>query len=138
VLQWNVTGAERVSIDQGIGSVAPQGKQGVFPTVSKTYVLQAAGPGGSVSRAVTVSVTYEGGPKILRFWADPASINAGETAVLRWEVANADEVTIDNGIGRVDAQGPLTVTPQATTTYHISAANSKGTFHKDVRVVVRK
>ena len=137
VLKWTVTGAEQVSIDQGIGNVALQGKQGVYPTASNTYVLQAKGPGGSVSKPVAVSVTYEGDPKIVQFLADPTTIDAGETAVLRWEVVNAAEVRIEPGVGRVDAQGRFKVSPQTTTTYRIFAT-SKGTFHRDVQVKVRK
>jgi serine/threonine protein kinase len=136
VLRWNVSGADRVMIDRGVGGVQPQGNQGVFPTASGTYVLQATGPGGSVSRSVAVSVTYDGDPKILRFVADPEVVDAGETAVLRWEVVNAAEVRIEPGIGRVDAQGRYQVSPRTTTTYRIFGM-AKGTFHRDVTVKVR-
>jgi hypothetical protein len=137
VLKWAVTGAEQVSIDQGVGKVPPEGTRGVFPTMKTEYVLQATGPGGSVSRSVAVSVTRAGDLlRIVRFWADPETINAGETAVLRWEVVNAAEVRIDHGIGRVEAQGRFPVTPQATTTYRIFAT-AKGTYHRDVTVTVK-
>ena len=65
------------------------------------------------------------------------AINAGETAVLRWEVVNAAEVRIEPGVGRVEAQGRFPVTPQATTTYRIFAT-AKGTFHRDVQVTVMR
>jgi serine/threonine protein kinase len=135
VLKWSVTGADRVSINRGVGNVPLEGKQGVFPTAETEYVLQAAGPGGSISRSVDVNVTHTGDLKIVRFWADPETIKPGETAVLRWEVVNAAEVRIEPGIGRVEAQGRFPVTPQATTTYRISATSS-GTFHRDVQVKV--
>ena len=137
VLKWAVTGAEQVSIDQGVGKVPLEGNRGMFPTAKTEYVLQATGPGGSVSRSVAVSVTHEGDMKIVRFWADPDAINAGETAVLRWEVVNAAEVRIEPGVGRVEAQGRFPVTPQATTTYRIFAT-AKGTFHRDVQVTVMR
>jgi len=138
VLKWAVTGAEQVSIDQGVGKVPLEGTHPVFPTVSKTYVLRATGPGGSVSQTVMVTVTYKGNPEIGQFSADPETINAGETAVLRWETINADEVTIDQGIGRVDAQGLLRVTPRATTTYNIAAASSRGTNKRHATVTVKR
>jgi hypothetical protein len=137
VLRWNVTGAEQVSIDQGIGKVPQQGTQAVFPTTSKNYLMEATGPGGSVNRSVAVGVTCEGAPKIVQFLADPVSIDVGEAAVLRWEVVNAAEVRIEPGVGRVDAQGRFSVTPQTTTTYRLFAT-SKGTYHRDVQVKVRK
>jgi serine/threonine-protein kinase len=135
VLKWAVTGADRVFINRGVGNVPLEGKQGVFPTVETEYVLQAKGPGGSISRSVDVSVTHAGDLKIVRFWADPDTIKAGETAVLRWEAVNAAEVKIEPGVGRVDAQGRFPVTPQATTTYRLSVT-STGTFHRDVQVKV--
>jgi hypothetical protein len=138
VLKWTVTGADQVSIDQGIGKVQMEGTHPVFPTVSREYVLRATGPGGSVSQPVTVNVTYRGIPKIVQFSADPDTVNAGEAALLRWEVLNADEVKIDQGIGQVDAQGPFRVTPQTTTTYNISAASSRGTNKRKVTVTVKK
>ena len=98
--------------------------------------LNAPLPPGT--KPVTLSVTYEGAPTIRRFWADPPTINAGESAVLRWEVVNADEVTIKPGVGRVDAQGPFRVIPQTTTTYYISAASSKGTVRRNVTVEVKR
>ena len=136
VLRWSVTGAERVSIDQGIGNLPLEGTRPVSPTVSRDYVLEATGTGGSVSRTITITVMYRGIPKIVRFSADPDTISAGESAVLRWEVVNADEVTI-RGIGPVDAHGPLRVIPPATTTYSMSAASPRGTVRRDVTVTVR-
>jgi len=137
VRHWNVTGADHVSIDQGIGKVTPQGTQAAFPTVSKNYVLEATGPGGSMHQSVAIRVAHRPDPKILRFLADPATIDAGEASVLRWEVADAAEVRIEPGIGRVDAQGRFKVSPQTTTTYRIYVT-SKGTFWRDVQVKVNK
>jgi len=90
-----------------------------------------------LKRSVDIGVAYEGRQKIVRFWADPPAIEAGGTAVLRWEVINAAEVAIDHDIGRVDAQGVLKVSPSITTTYRLSAT-SKGTFHQDIEVKVKR
>ncbi len=136
LLRWSVSHADRVSINQGIGNVQAHGIQGVYPTVAKTYVLEATGPGGTATRSVDIAVTYPGEQKIVRFLADPDTIDAGGTAVLRWEVVNASEVRIDPEVGRVDALGRFPVSPKTTTKYRISAT-SKGTFHKDVTVTVR-
>jgi hypothetical protein len=59
ILQWNVTGATRVSIDQGIGEVAPSSSQGVIPNSSTVYTLTATGPSGSMSKSVVVTVTQQ-------------------------------------------------------------------------------
>jgi tRNA A-37 threonylcarbamoyl transferase component Bud32 len=137
VLRWRVSGAARISINPGVGNVSLEGDRAVFPTEPTRYILQAAGPGGSVNQSVEVNVTYKGEPNIVRFWADPDTIDAGQTAVLRWEVVNAAEVKIEPGVGRVDAQGRFEVSPQSTKKYRIYAT-STGTFHRDVEVKVEK
>ena len=137
VLRWNVTGAEDVSLDQGIGKVSPQGSRGVYPTASKTYVLEAKGTGGSVSKSVAVTVTSSGSAKIAKFSADPGTITAGDTTVLRWEVLNASEVRIEPGVGAVEAQGVFKVSPQSTTKYKLYASFEKGTFFKEITVKVK-
>ncbi len=54
--------------------------------------------------------------------ADKISIESGESVTLSWTSQNADTVSIDNGIGEVDASGELEVSPAATTTYTITAS----------------
>jgi peptidoglycan-associated lipoprotein len=56
-LRWSVKGAERISIDQGIGTVQPAGDRQAFPSASTTYTLTATGPGGTSTATARVSVT---------------------------------------------------------------------------------
>ena len=63
---------------------------------------------------------------IQSFTAEPSTIVKGESSTLRWEVANATEVTIDNGIGTVAARGSKQVSPSANTTYRMTAKGSGG------------
>ena len=63
-LKWEVTGAESVSINQGLGVVGTSpsggtisGNRSVFPSNTTTYSLTATNAGGSVSETVTVNVT---------------------------------------------------------------------------------
>jgi peptidoglycan-associated lipoprotein len=56
-LRWSVSGAERISIDQGVGTVQPKGDRQVFPSASTTYTLMATGPGGTSTATARVSVT---------------------------------------------------------------------------------
>lgn len=67
-LKWEVTGAESVSINQGLGVVGNaaaggatpaviSGNRSVFPSSTTTYVLTATNAGGSVTESVTVNVT---------------------------------------------------------------------------------
>ncbi len=55
-LIWNTQNADTVSIDQGIGSVSPNGKRDVKPTQTTSYVLTAKGPGGTITKTATITV----------------------------------------------------------------------------------
>ena len=56
-LTWSSTDASSCTIDQGIGSVAPNGSTTVSPTETTIYTITATGPGGTVTNSVTVTVT---------------------------------------------------------------------------------
>ncbi len=55
-LSWNVTGADSVTINQGIGTVDSTGTKVVNPTATITYTLTASNTNGSVTNTVTVNV----------------------------------------------------------------------------------
>ena len=55
-LQWNVTGATSVSIDQGIGVVGASGTKVVSPSTSTTYTMTATNSAGTVTRSAVVTV----------------------------------------------------------------------------------
>lgn len=58
ILRWTVQGASSVSIEPGIGVVSPSsGYKVVRPIQTSRYTLKAEGPGGAVSRDVTLSVS---------------------------------------------------------------------------------
>src|SRR5579863_5701437 len=57
VLRWNVTGANNVAIDHGIGTVAANGTQRITPNDTTTYNLTANGPAGEATGTATVTVT---------------------------------------------------------------------------------
>lgn len=52
---------------------------------------------------------------------EPAVIKAGESAVIQWQVKNADTVVIDGGIGTVGLSGNRTILPKASTVYTVTA-----------------
>jgi len=78
----------------------------------------------------TMVVTFEiiPLPLITLFTANPPSITAGGSTLLTWEVSNADTVEITPDIGAVSASGTHTVSPDRTTSYTLTAANSHGTM----------
>ena len=55
-LLWNVTGANSVSIDQGIGMVDVAGSRVVSPATSTVYTISATNAAGTVTRSATTTV----------------------------------------------------------------------------------
>lgn len=64
-------------------------------------------------------------PQIGSFTADAATIALGSATTLRWTVANAASVSLDQGIGAVTGNAK-SVSPATTTTYTLTATGSDG------------
>ena len=75
-------------------------------------------------------------PAVISFSASPTTINSGDTAVLTWNVTNASSVSIDQGVGKVGAQGSQNVKPQTTTTYTLTAIGTGGPVTATATVTV--
>jgi len=86
--------------------------------------------------AVVVAGAAAGLPAIMSFAASPSSISPGGTSTLSWEVANANTVSIDGGIGSVALSGTRAVAPVATTTYTLMATNATGSVTATAQVLV--
>jgi peptidoglycan-associated lipoprotein len=67
--------------------------------------------------------------------ANPNSIEKGQSTTLTWETTNATDVSID-GIGAVQPSGSQQVTPEESTTYHLTAKGAGGTQEATARVTV--
>jgi len=66
-------------------------------------------------------------PSIVYFTAGSSSITSGDSTTLSWVVQYADTVTIDQGIGSVNASsGATTISPTTNTTYTLTATNGAG------------
>ena len=94
------------------------------PTTSRTDTSGASTGSGQAS-APTASLR-----------ADPVSIERGQSTTLTWVTSNAAEVTIDNGIGTVEASGNRTVRPLESTTYRLRATNNVAVTPAEVRITV--
>jgi len=56
MLAWSTTGASSASIDQGIGSMDPNGSREVCPGSTTQYTINAMGEGGTRTASTTVTV----------------------------------------------------------------------------------
>ena len=70
------------------------------------------------------------------FNSSPSTINPGGTSILSWNVTGANSVSIDQGIGQVNAAGSRVVSPASTTVYTLSATNSAGTVTSSATIMV--
>jgi hypothetical protein len=148
-LDWSVTGATKISIDQGIGNVALTGSRAVMPGTTTVYTLTASNAAGvSVTATAQVLVTgsstppsptpptTSGPPVINYFTATPPEIYSGGSAILSWDVTNATSTSINHGVGAVSISGKTVVSPGTTTVYTLTATNSAGDYTRTATVYV--
>lgn len=88
--------------------------------------------------AASTSNGFEKPPAVKSFGAEPSTITQGQEAKLSWDVSEATSVTIDPGIGTVSLSGIQVVSPEVTTTYHLTAANNAGPVSASVVVTVKE
>lgn len=75
-------------------------------------------------------------PRIDTFAAEPTTIQRGQSSTLRWSVASATNMSIDQGVGAVQANGTRQVTPANSTTYTLTASGAGGMDTRSVTVTV--
>ena len=140
-LLWNVTGANSVSIDQGIGLVNVAGTRVVSPSTSTVYTISATNAAGTVTRSTTTTVntvpptqTTDSNPVI----SFTATYMGGNSWQLNWNVTNATQIAIEPDIGTLNQnfnpQGShvVTIPSGQTKTYRLKAINNWGWAYWDV------
>jgi hypothetical protein len=139
-LQWIITGASSISLDQGIGTPASADGQVVSPTQTATYTLTATNSAGFATATATVTVNQTAIPVITAFTASPTTINAGQSSTLQWNITGTNSVSIDQGIGTIPSSetqsGTQIVSPTTTTTYTLTATNNIGSVTASAAVSV--
>jgi uncharacterized repeat protein (TIGR01451 family) len=153
-LTWSTTGVDSLTIS-GINATTLSGSQSVSPTSDITYTLTAKRGSESVNCPLSIDVSSGGGgggsssPRCELTISD-SKIRSGEKVVLRWDTANATEVTLSDDRGKVlmttddymskdkdeHYDGKLTVTPTRDTTYTLLAERGSRDKECDVKVDV--
>ena len=133
-LSWTSEYAETLAIGPEIGTVEQNGSVTVSPIQTTAYTITATGSGGDTSSQATVVVRP---PKpAISFSAAPSEIENGESATLTWSATNAEDASIDRGIGTVPLSGSKTVFPEADATYKLTAAGPGGVSTRSATVRV--
>ncbi|MDY6950912.1 MAG: RHS repeat-associated core domain-containing protein [Thermodesulfobacteriota bacterium] len=135
-LTWTSTHADACEIQPDVGTVDPAGSTTVSPTETTTYTITATGPGGTATDTVTVTVSDTYPVPTVSLSADPASLGQGESTSLSWTSTYATSCFIDHGIGSVDLNDSMTLSPSATTTYTLTAVGLGGVASAQIVVMV--
>lgn len=141
-LKWQVGGdAVSVYLDDVLMPAAHSYE--VRPTEGHVYTLRAQNPGGSVQASSRITVvdptptptpteTPCNYPTIHEFGSSPASVNRGEKVTIFWDVADANEVYLnDQGVPGVSSK---TFTLKQTTVFTLMARNACGEVEETLTV----
>src|SRR5205807_9482189 len=66
----------------------------------------------------------------------PETVDKVQTVTLTWQTTNATDISIDQGVGTVQASGSKQVSPTDSTTYTLTAKGDGGTQTATARVTV--
>jgi len=75
-------------------------------------------------------------PPTVSLSANSGSVEQGKCATLTWSSTNATGATIDQGVGKVDANGSKEVCPPTETRYTITATGEGGTQSTSTTIAV--
>jgi peptidoglycan-associated lipoprotein len=68
--------------------------------------------------------------------AEPSTVEKGQSVTLSWTSQNATDLDLEPAVGKVQAQGSSSVTPDDSTTYTLTATGPGGTQSATARVTV--
>ncbi|MFO7888615.1 MAG: DNRLRE domain-containing protein [Eubacteriales bacterium] len=89
-----------------------------------------------VIRALRIEKLDQTLPSVLVFSSEPSTITEGESSTISWQVIGADDVSIEPDIGEVGLQDSISVSPEETTQYIITASNDFGNITDELTVEV--
>lgn len=128
-LDWLVDGADTLLLDWPGGEVdvtsLTQTTVAVLQTT--TFRLTATGAGGSTHATLMISVAVpNAAPVIQEFLADNSALAAPGWITLSWSQTNAQQLSINNGVGDVTGAGSVQVRVDLTKTFILTASNQLG------------
>lgn len=120
-LDWTVSGASAISIDQGVGTVTGRSSLSVAPAQTTTYTLTATNAAGSVSARTTVQVKVAVSLDQTRLVLVPGSTQRftatvkGSSAGVAWQVLESDG-------GWITSDG-VYIAPARAGVFHVQATS---------------
>ena len=131
-VRWSTRRARRVTLESPGGAtpgLPPEGRATVVVPIEAGaemgLTLVAAGSAGETRAELQVPVRRPDDPRILRFDATPSRLLVTESAELRWQVEDADDVQIwvdgEPWLSKLTPTGFREVNPEVTTRYELVA-----------------
>jgi len=90
----------------------------------------------SLPEAPEATAPPKPGPPVCKLTAEPAAIEQGKSVTLSWTSDNATDVNIDPGLGKQLTQGSAAASPEASTTYILTATGPGGSATCTARITV--
>ena len=108
-------------------AAAPDSRWGMWVAIA--VLLVGVGGGGTWLALRPGAHDRDGpaGPVTATLSAEPATVVKGQSVTLRWTSQNATELNLQPSPGRVDPQGTLSLTPENSTVYILTASGPAGT-----------
>lgn len=126
-LMWQAENATVLYNEEG-KRMGTSGIQGLRPRETRTFVFTVQGADGSTNYCSATVYVDQKPPVACNFYAQPQTVEEGESAVLRWQIPGAVEIGI-MGIGEMNSTGSYTVYPERTTAYELRARDRNGQEH---------
>jgi len=135
VLTWEVSGADALVVDQGVGGLHDaSGTLNVMPSATTTYTLKAFNAAGFTSSTATLTVDATAF-QFTAFTASPLVVPFGGNATLNWSYAGLPlELRLD---GAPVSGLSATVQPLRRQTYTLNGWNGAGSDQRSLKVAAR-
>src|ERR1051325_5965373 len=112
---------------QYVARTKKSGLAALFLVIIPLLACSATGNSPVVSKSISANALARKAPDSMAFSAAPQSIAPGASTTLNWHVNGASDITINPGnFHSTRAVGSLTVAPNSTTNYTLTATNSAG------------
>lgn len=130
-LSWGSTNATSASISPNIGSISTSGSQMVYPSGNQMYTMTVYNSQGQSATCQTSQYNQPGyvpgqGNLFCSIYANPLTIQNGQTSYLTWNSTGASSAWLSDGLGNVGMNGSLTVRPENSRTYTLTVTDTSG------------
>lgn len=135
-ISWESKNAQVCSFSDNDVQYRPTGSRTLSPISTTELILNCSV--GQLSSTKQITLTVLPPPLIKSFKVSKLEIEEGQTTELSWSVDNAQECSIDNGIGTVPLDGNILIAPTVTKQYSLFCTTQNVQKSAVVQISVKK